>query len=291
MRPLLTVLLSAALLTASTASAGEIKIAWYGQSMFQIVTPKGTKIVLDPHNIEQYRITPIKADLVLMSHQHNDHNQIEGVIENHKDKDFKSFNAIKKTGPNNMSTDWDLIDEKLSDVHFYSVATYHDNDKGLTRGKNGVWVMEIDGLRIAHLGDLGHKLTKEQLKKLGKIDVLMIPVGGVYTLNGLAAMEVVQQINPTRFVLPMHYGTRVFDDLLTEKTFVDEAKDNDYAIETVKARQWLKIDTKSEAPKKASIVLMDYMGPGMNEIPIKVKDKDKDKDKDKEKDKDKDQDK
>jgi len=296
MRTCLSLALTAAVLAACPVLAApaeetrDVKIAWHGQSFFQVISPKGTRVVLDPHNIEQYRITPIKADLVLMSHFHNDHNQIEGVIENYKDKDFKSHNALKKTGPNNTSTDWNLIDEKVNDVHFYSVATYHDNDKGLTRGKNGIWVLEIDGLRIAHLGDLGHKLTKEQLKKLGKVDVIMIPVGGVYTLNGLTAFEVAQQINPTRYVMPMHYGTRVFDDLLTEKAFVDECKENDVSIETVKPRQWLKIDPKSEAPKKWSVVLMDHMGPGMNEIPIKVKDKDKDKEKDKDKD-DKDKDK
>src|SRR5262245_9132779 len=190
MRPLLTVLLSAALLTASTASAGEIKIAWYGQSMFQIVTPKGTKVILDPHNIEAYRITPIKADLVLMSHFHNDHTQIEGVIENAKSA--KQYNGLKKTGPGGLVIDWNTIDEKLSDVRFLSVATYHDEMSGLKSGKNSCWVLDIDGIRIVHLGDLGHQLNKTQLKKLGKVDVLMVPVGGVYTLNGLTAFKVVK---------------------------------------------------------------------------------------------------
>ena len=286
MRTSLTLALAAAVLaacSAPSASAGEVKIAWYGQSFFQIVTPKGTKIVLDPHNIEAYRITPIKADLVLMSHMHNDHNQIEGVIENYKDKDFKSYNALKKTGPNNLVIDWNVMDEKFKDVHFYSIACYHDNNNGMTRGKNGIWVLEIDGLRIAHLGDLGHKLNKEQMKKLGKVDVLMIPVGGVYTLDGIKAFEVAQQIAPTRYIIPMHYGTLVFDDLLPLKWFTDEAKENDVKIETIKDRQWLKIDTKSDAPKKASIAVLSYMGPGMNEVPIKKKDKDKDKDKEKDK--------
>ena len=73
MGSLLTLALGALLLCASSSPAGEIKIAWYGQSMFQIVTPKGTRIVLDPHNLEAYRIKPIKADLVLMSHLHSDH--------------------------------------------------------------------------------------------------------------------------------------------------------------------------------------------------------------------------
>src|SRR4051812_45168392 len=108
MRTSLVLALSAALAiaSASSAPAGEVKIAWHGQSFFQIITPKGTRVVLDPHNIESYRITPIQADLVLMTHFHNEHNQIEGVIENYKDKDFKSYNALKKTGPNNTVVDW-----------------------------------------------------------------------------------------------------------------------------------------------------------------------------------------
>ena len=278
MRHLLTLALAACVLAACAAApagAGEVKIGWYGQSFFQIVTPKGTKVILDPHNIEQYRITPIKADLVLMSHMHNDHNQVEGVIEDAKT--VKQFNAIKKTGPGGMAFDWNLIDEKFQDVRFFSVATYHDNNNGMTRGKNGCWVIDVDGLRIVHLGDLGHKLNKAQLKKFGKVDVVMVPAGGVYTLNGIEAVAVAQQLNPTRYIIPMHYGTVVYDDLLPLKYFTDEAKENDIPIDTLKPREWLKIDTKAAAPKKARVAILSYHGPGMNEIKIKPKDKGKDK--------------
>src|SRR5262249_30332306 len=259
-----------------------VKIAWHGQSFFQIVTPKGTKIILDPHNIEAYRITPIKGDLVLMSHLHNDHNQVEGVVENAKT--VKQFNALKKTGPGGLVQDWNLIDEKLQDVRFFSVATYHDNNKGLSRGKNGCWVIDVDGIRIVHLGDLGHKLNKEQLKKFGKVDVVMVPAGGIYTINGIEAYAVAQQLKPTRYIIPMHYGTVVFDDLLPLKYFTDEAKENGTPIDTLKAREWLKIDTKSAAPKKARVAVLSYVGPGMNEIKLKDKDKKKDESKDKDKD-------
>jgi len=108
----------------------------------------------------------------------------------------------------------------------------------------------------------------------------------VYTLNGIEAVAVAQQINPTRYIIPMHYGTLVFDDLLPLKYFTDEAKENDVPVERIKDRQWLTIDTKSAPPKKGpSIALMSFQGPGMNEIVIKPKDKDKGKDKGKEKDK------
>src|SRR5438094_649100 len=99
MRRCLALLLALPMMSAAGASAGEIKIAWYGQSMFLIVTPNGKRIVTDPHNIESYRIKPMKADLVLMSHFHTDHTQ-EVVIENAKDAIKR--NALKKGGPNGL---------------------------------------------------------------------------------------------------------------------------------------------------------------------------------------------
>src|SRR5204863_8452497 len=120
--------------------------------------------------------------------------------------------------------DWNPVDEKFKDVRLQTVGTYHDEMSGLQRGKNGVWVLDIDGIRVVHLGDLGHSLNKTQLKRLGSVDVLMIPVGGVYTLNGITAMKVVEQIKPKRYILPMHYGNIVYMDLLPLSYFLDEVK-------------------------------------------------------------------
>jgi L-ascorbate metabolism protein UlaG (beta-lactamase superfamily) len=243
---------------AGVASAGEVKIAWHGQSMFEVVTPKGTRIVLDPHNLEVYRIKPMKADLVLMSHFHTDHTRTE-VIENIKDA--KQYNALKKTGPGGLVIEWNVVPrEKFKDVYIQSLGTYHDSASGLQRGKNGVWIIEVDGLRIVHLGDLGHQLNRSQLKKIGTVDVLMIPVGGVYTINGLDAFKVCEQIKPRRYILPMHYSTFVYDDLLPVKYFTDECKENEVPIVTFKPLQWLIIDTKAPLPKKASVALLHYSG-------------------------------
>jgi L-ascorbate metabolism protein UlaG (beta-lactamase superfamily) len=248
----------ALLLMVGAASASEIRIAWYGQSMFLIVTPKGTRIVMDPQNLEAYRVKPLKADLVLMSHFHVDHTKTE-VIENIKEA--KQFNALKKSGPGGVVVDWNPVDEKFKDVRLQTLGTYHDQMSGLQRGKNGVWILDIDGIRIVHLGDLGHMLTKAQLKRLGSVDVLMIPVGGVYTINGLEAFRVVEQVKPKRYIVPMHYGTIVFSDLLPLSYFTDEAKDAGVPIVKLKPREWLKIDTKAPAPKQASVAILDYNGP------------------------------
>ena len=259
--------LVAVLAMSASLTAGEIKIAWYGQSMFLIVTPKGTRVVLDPHNLESYRqVTPIKADLVLMSHLHSDHTRLE-QIENAKTA--KQVNALKASGPDNAVVDWNEVDETFKDVRYQSVPTYHDAASGLTRGKNGCWILDIDGVRIVHLGDLGHTLKPAQLKKFGKVDVLMVPVGGVYTLNGLDGFKVVQQINPKRHILPMHYGTIVYDDLLPLKYFTDEVKEAMIPIVTNKARGWLQIDT-SATPKEANCVVLNYLGAPL-EIKLKKK--------------------
>ena len=83
--------------------------------------------------------------------------------------------------------------------------------KAYSAARNGVFIIEVDGWRIVHLGDLGHYLTPAQLKRIGPVDVLMIPVGGIYTLNGKWAKKVVDQIKPKEYIFPMHYGTKVFD--------------------------------------------------------------------------------
>jgi len=265
--------------------AGEVKIRWRGQSMFEIWTSKGTKIVTDPNMLEAYRVFPntVDADLVLMSHLHTDHTKIE-AIKNHKDaKKVRQFNAVKKAGPGGLQTEWNVVSTKVKDVRIQSVRTYHDQSNGTQRGKNGVWIIDVDGLRIVHLGDLGHQLNKTQLRKITstKVDVLMIPVGGVYTLNGIDAYKVVQQIKPTRWVLPMHYGTIVYDDLLPLKTFQDEVKDDDYPIKKFKEGQWLTVNSKDKTPKKWTMGVLHYLV----EPVVKVKAPDKGKDKKEKKDK------
>jgi L-ascorbate metabolism protein UlaG (beta-lactamase superfamily) len=245
------------LLLAGPSLADEVKIAWFGQSMFEIVSSKGTRIVLDPQNLEEYRVKPLKADLVLMTHFHTDHTATT-VIENIKDA--KQYNALKKSGPGGAVVDWNVVDEKFKDVHFQSLGTYHDSMSGLKNGKNGVWIVDVDGLRIVHLGDLGHQLNTTQLKRIGTVDVLMIPVGGVYTLNALEAFKVIEQIKPRRYVLPMHYGTPIYTDLLPLKYFTDECKENEVPIVSSKAKDWLRVDSKTPLPKQFSVAVLPWTG-------------------------------
>lgn len=204
----------------AAAADKEITLRWHGQSFFEVVSPGGVKIVIDPHTIENFGRKSVIADLILVTHPHTDHTQVD-VVEN-KAK-AKRYDAVKSVAAGlGVRDDWVAVDEKVKDVKFQSLGTYHDNQAGMKRGKNGCWILDIEGVRIVHLGDLGHTLTDEQLKKLGKVDVLMVPCGGVYTINGIDAQRVVEQVKPTRYVIPMHYGTPVYDALLDLKYFLED---------------------------------------------------------------------
>lgn len=246
---------------AVSADDKKVLIRWHGQSFFEIISTKGTRIVTDPHAIEAYGRPMVQADLVLMSHFHNDHTRTD-VITNIKDA--KQINALKKTDGGRQT--WNIIDEKFKDVHIQTVGTFHDDMAGTQRGKNGVFVLDVDGLRIVHLGDLGHLLRREQLRKIGKvadkprqrrsIDVLMVPVGGVYTINGLDAQKVVAQLKPTRYILPMHYGTRVYTDLLDLTYFLDEQKMGE--VKRFPRSNEIAIDPKSKPPQQPIVAILNW---------------------------------
>jgi L-ascorbate metabolism protein UlaG (beta-lactamase superfamily) len=210
----------AGLLAVNFAAAAQQKVTirWHGQSFFEIISSKGTRLVTDPHAIDVYGKITVPADLALISHLHSDHNQV-GVIEN-RDK-AKIIYGLKVVG---QREEWNPVDETFRDVKVRSIGVYHDNSEGSERGKNTIFIIEVDGLHIVFLGDLGHLLNRGQIRQIGPVDVLMIPVGGVYTINGSEAKEVVAQLKPRQYIIPMHYGTDVFDDVLPPTEFLEDQK-------------------------------------------------------------------
>src|SRR5438552_4694247 len=218
--------LLAALSIALPAFAADktLTIRWLGQSFFLITTSAGTKVAIDPHAIDAFGRQTVSADVVLMSHLHPDHARLD-VIEN-KDK-ARILPGLKQAGgeagrPPRIA--WNPVEETVKDVRIRNVATFHDTQQGMERGRNAVFVIEADGLKIVHLGDLGHVLSDDQVRQIGPMDVLMVPVGGIYTINGSKAKEVVAQLKPKRYILPMHYGTRTFDELLPPDEFPEAQK-------------------------------------------------------------------
>jgi L-ascorbate metabolism protein UlaG (beta-lactamase superfamily) len=248
-----------ALLTALAVAAGasaadkKVTIRWHGQSFFEIISSAGTRVVIDPHAIEQFGRQSVMADLVICSHLHPDHTRLDAVENAAKAKILQGVKEDKNT---KTRTNWNLYDEKFKDIHVFAVGTYHDDEQGLKRGLNTVTVFEMDGYRIAHLGDLGHKLSADELKRIGQVDVLMIPVGGIYTINGGEAKEVVEQIKPRYFIVPMHRGIKgVYDDLLTADEFLEE-QTNVHKGELPE----LTLDVGAQAPKQPEIVLLKWVG-------------------------------
>lgn len=163
-----------------------MEINFLGHSCFRL-KGKTTIVITDPYdpNMVGLKLAKLSGDVVTISHDHGDHNQSELV------------GGVKKvvSGPGEY---------EIMGVSIVGISTYHDEKKGTLRGKNTVYIIEIDGLRVAHLGDLGHKLNDKILEKIGTIDVLLIPVGGEFTIGPQQAVEIVRAIEPT-VVIPMHY--------------------------------------------------------------------------------------
>jgi len=249
----------AILLATAVAAHGDDKqqpeIVWHGQSFFEIVSGAGTRVILDPHAIEAYGRIEVKGDLILMSHLHSDHTQVD-VVDDFKK--VKTYNALKDPKGDGRRVEFVPVNETLKDVKYHDVASFHDNMGGMERGRNGIWVLEMDGLRIVHLGDLGQQsLTDDQVKQIGgPIDVLMVPVGGIYTLNGTDAKRIVEQLMPRRYIIPMHYGTKVFDDLLPLDEFLDGFKPT--LIKKFDNTNELTIDPTTAPPREPLIAVLHW---------------------------------
>jgi len=167
-----------------------MQIKWFGQSAFLMTSETGTRILIDPYDkLLRYRMpTRIESDIVVVTHNHGDHNKIHVAT-----GEYMLVNEPKEYSRDGVS--------------IKGFKTYHDKVKGKKRGNNIVFRFLIDGLAICHCGDLGHLLTESQISDIGHVDILMIPVGGKMTLNGVDAAEVMNQLHPS-ITIPMHYRTK-----------------------------------------------------------------------------------
>lgn len=165
-----------------------MKIKWLGHSCFLFTADNGVTVLTDPFDSSVgYAVPNVAADIVSTSHDHFDHNYIQAVQ--------GDFFHVNKSG---------CFVHKGIDIT--GVATFHDEQEGAQRGKNIVYKFIVDGIHICHCGDLGHLLTLEQLKKIGHVDILLIPVGGFYTIGPDQAVEVVKMLQPS-VIIPMHFKT------------------------------------------------------------------------------------
>lgn len=172
-----------------------IDVWFYGQACFK-VKGKTTSVVFDPYDEEFTGLPKLKVDgdIVCVSHSHQDHNNIE-VVKSTSDAEEGNFPFVI-SGPGEY--------EKMG-VNIVGISSFHDDKQGAERGKNTIYNAKIDDVNFVHLGDFGQKkLTQDQVEQLSSCDVLMIPVGGVYTIEAKDAPDIIAQIEP-RIIIPMHY--------------------------------------------------------------------------------------
>jgi L-ascorbate metabolism protein UlaG (beta-lactamase superfamily) len=239
------------LLMAAAQAPGQdrpLTLQWFGQSFFHLTTSAGTRIVFDPHAIEQYPRVQVSADIVLISHPHLDHATLIPV------QNRATANVLHGVKEEGRRQSWNAIDQKFRDARITSVGVFHDKDSGMIRGRNAIFIVEVDGLRIVHLGDLGHELTERQVQAIGPVDILMIPIGGIYTINGSDARNVVKQLKPRRLILPMHYGTKAYDELVGPEEFLDGLKN----VVRKGANNELLIDPAADPPAEPQEVLLSW---------------------------------
>jgi L-ascorbate metabolism protein UlaG (beta-lactamase superfamily) len=208
-------------------------ITWYGHSCFRL-SDRGVTIVTDPPSDDLgYDRPRIRADVVTISHEHPGHNNRVGF----------------RGGPRFFDGPGEY---EVKEVFITGIATYHDGRNGSVRGRNTVFLFEFDGLTVCHLGDLGHVPSQSEVEALSSVDVLLIPVGGLHTIDASKASEVISLIEP-RLVIPMHYKTKVEEAKLETVTkFLKEM-----GVAPVPPQPELKV-SKSSLPEDTQVVVLTF---------------------------------
>ncbi|NQT71696.1 MAG: MBL fold metallo-hydrolase [Chloroflexi bacterium] len=197
-----------------------MKIKWLGHASFLITAADGAKIITDPfgeYNGLNYAPINEFADIVLVSHQHGDH--VGGKVGGNPQQIAQAGSTTARG------------------IEFKGIASYHDPSGGKERGDNIIFCFTVEGIHICHLGDLGHVLSDQQVTEIGGVDVLLIPVGGLFTIDAKEATQVCNQINP-KVVIPMHVSNEkcgfpiaTVEDFLQGKSTVERANASETEFE------------------------------------------------------------
>ncbi len=209
-------------------------ITWLGHSCF-LIKGKEKSIITDPcHPDLGYRLDEPEADIVTVSHSHRGHCYVEGVANDPR--------QIRSPG-----------EYEIGGTFITGVASFHDNKKGEIRGKNTIYVIEMDGIALCHLGDLGHPLDSHLIEEIGDISILFLPVGEVSTIPIDTTTEIIRQLEPP-IIIPMHYKTEVFiGNLSPVNKFLDTMR-----IKELEAKPKLSI-TASSLPSSTQTVVLSHV--------------------------------
>lgn len=216
-----------------------MKIKWLGHASFLITSDKGPKIITDPYSVGggiHYGQIAESADIVSVSHKHGDHDNVAAV----KGKPT----VVNVPGKRN-----------IKEVDIQGIPSYHDEVKGKQRGQNLIFCFTLDGMRICHLGDLGHQLEASQIADINQVDILLVPVGGHFTIDAKDATKICTKLNP-RIVIPMHYKTAKCEYMIAG---VDDFLKS--SVNTTDVRQLNTAETefdKNSLPIKTEIVILQH---------------------------------
>ena len=212
-----------------------MKIQWNGHACFFLEGPEG-RILTDPYvEAVPYQLLTTEADVVTVSHNHDDHNATHRV----------------QGAPSII----DGVGEFTIDgIPFRGIAAHHDGERGEQRGHNNIYAFTLDGIRVAHLGDLGHALSEEQIEALSDVEVLLIPVGDHYTIDALQATQITRALPNVRVVIPMHFKTEPTQNwpIETVEPFL-EMMDNARHIGSSRIEI-----TKKDLPEALEVWILDY---------------------------------
>lgn len=209
-----------------------MEIVHLGHSCFKIIG-KQISVLTDPYDPEKVGIKLSKqdADVVTVSHNHFDHNYLEAV-----------------------KSDYLLVDSpgeyEIKGSEFMGIFADHDTENGQSRGQITIFTMEIDGIKICHLGDLGTELSSEQLDKVDGVDILLIPVGGKTTIDAKVAVKVISQIEP-KIVIPMHYADGKMKDFSDLSVFLQEMGVSPMPLDKLKI-------ASNNMPDELEVVVLKY---------------------------------
>jgi len=216
-----------------------MEISYLGHSSFKIKTKQGT-VITDPYDKSVgFAFPSVTGDIVTSSHAHPDHNNMSAVKPSAgRDAPF----LISAAG-----------EYEVSGISIFGFPSFHDAVQGKERGPNIVYSIAAEGITVVHLGDLGHELTDEFIEDLGEVDVLLCPVGGVYTIDAKTAIEVIQAIDPY-YVIPMHYKTAAHDASTygSLQTVEDFVKAYGVTSEPVKS-----LSVSSTKPEQTTLVVLE----------------------------------
>ena len=227
-----------------------ISLTWFGQSAFLLRSPTGASVLLDPFSPEIGLAPPkekLAVDAVTVTHEHPDHTGVGA---------FAADSPRVLHGLANGGKEFATIDENIRGVKITTIPSFHDDVQGKERGKNAIFVFDVGGFRVAHLGDFGQaKLTPEQKQALGTVDVVLVPVGGFFTIGPKEAAALVKDIAPRKAAIPMHYrlpGLKV-EQLGPVEPFLAEFPPERIRREKGAKAEWL--PTPRDAPGFNIIVL------------------------------------